>query len=264
VRAVDVLPVLVGAVSRRRQVELRWKTRIGILPGWSTPTDTEQAALRAKVVTVLQGIPGCTVAEVTLPDGWEDLQAISSTTGEGSNWFVPYLRQDVQLFATRLTGFLGGTLRSASTYLKAMMARYELFQRTQAQLFTQCDLVLVPNVGEFDLIGHPLCSFPIGFGTDTTTGLTVPRGAVLGGAPFSEERILSVICAYQSLTDWHTRRPPDPTVATPAPPPPAAARGTTGLMAATEAALAAVPAWPGQAPDFVYTIDPAAQPPDES
>jgi hypothetical protein len=36
---------------------------------------------------------------------------------------------------------------------------------------------------------------------------------VLGGLPFGEERLLSVAAAWQSVTDWHTRRPPDPTPA---------------------------------------------------
>ena len=224
-------------VTRRRRVELRWPTKIGILPGWSTPTDPEQVALRAAVVAELSGIPGCRVVDVALPDEWEVMQGLSSTTGEGTNAFLPYLRDDVAQFATRLTGFLGGTLRSATTYLKAMQIRYVVFKRTQEQLFSQCDLVLVPNVGDFDSIGHPLCSFPIGFGTNAETGLTVPRGAVLGGPPFSEQRILSVIAAYQALTDWHQRRPPDPTVAANA-----AARALT----------------------TPFTIDPDAQPPDES
>lgn len=202
-------------VTRRRRVELRWPTKIGILPGWLTPSDVEQATLRADLVAKLDAVPGCSLAEVGLPDEWEEMQGLSSTTGEGSNAFVPYLRQDVAQLATRLTGFLGGTLRSASTYLKAMQIRYVVFKRAQQQLFSQCDLVLVPNVGEFDLIGHPLCSFPIGFGTDTELGLTVPRGAVLGGPPLSEQRILSVIAAYQALSDFHLRRPPDPTVTAP-------------------------------------------------
>ena len=251
-------------VTRRRRLELRWPTRIGIYPGWAKPTDPEQAALRAEVIRLLSGIPGCTLFDVTLPEGWAELSALSSTTGEGSNWFVPYLREDVAQFATRLTGFLSGTLRSASTYLKAMMARYELFERTQAQLWTQCDLVLGASVGDFDGIGHPVCSFPIGFGTDATTGLTVPRGGILGGPPFSEERILSVICAFQTLTDWHTRRPADPTIAAPTPPVAAARSGAAAMFSAQEATVSSVASWPGMAPDFVYTIDPDAQPPDES
>jgi aspartyl-tRNA(Asn)/glutamyl-tRNA(Gln) amidotransferase subunit A len=199
-------------VTRRRRVELRWPTRIGILPGWSTPADPGQATLRAALVEALAAIPGGRLSDVTLPDEWELLQGLSSTTGEGTNAFLPYLREDVAQFATRLTGFLAGTLRSATTYLKAMQIRYVVFKRTQEQLFSQCDLVLVPDVGAFDPIGHPLCSFPIGFGTNAETGLSVPRGAVLGGPPFSEQRILSVIAAYQALTDFHLRRPPDPTV----------------------------------------------------
>lgn len=226
-------------VTRRRRLELRWRTKVGVLPGWSTPSDPEQAALRAALVDELASIPGCSVADVTLPDDWEVLQGLSSTTGEGTNAFLPYLREDVAQFATRLTGFLGGTLRSATTYLKAMQIRYVAFKRAQEQLFTQCDLVLVPNVGDFDSIGHPVCSFPIGFGTDATTGLTVPRGAVLGGPPFAEQRILSVIATYQALTDWHQRRPPDPTVT----------------------AAAGAPARTLAAP---FTVDADAQPPDES
>jgi Asp-tRNA(Asn)/Glu-tRNA(Gln) amidotransferase A subunit family amidase len=248
-------------VTRRRRLELRWPTKIGIYPGWATPTDAEQAALRAEVIRILSGIPGATLVDITLPEGWDELNPLTSTTGEGSNWFVPYLREDVAQFATRLTGFLSGTLRSASTYLKAMMARYELFQRVQAQLFTQCDVVLGASVGDFDGIGHPVCSFPIGFGTDTTTGLRVPRGGILGGPPFSEERILSVICAYQALTEWHTLRPPDPTIA--APPPPATA-AKAQLFSAQEAVVASVPAWSGMAPDFTYTIDADSQPADET
>jgi len=216
-------------VTRRRRVELRWPTKVGILPEWRTPSDPEQAALRAALVDELSGIPGCRLVEVPYPDEWSVLHGLASTTGEGTNAFLPYLREDVAQFATRLTGFLSGTLRSATTYLKAMQARYVIFKRTQEQLFTQVDLVLVPNVGDFDGIGHPLCSFPIGFGTDATTGLTVPRGAVLGGPPFAEQRILSVIAAYQALTDFHRRRPPDPTV--PAPGAAAAARSATTAYA---------------------------------
>ena len=191
---------------------LRWPTRIGIQPGWTTPTDPEQATLRATVLDILAGVRGVCLVNVTMPDEWDVLTGpLWSTSGEGTNAFLPYLQADVAQFANRLTGFLSGALRSASSYLKVLEARYLLFKRVQTQLFAQCDVMLATNVA-FDGIGHPLCSFPIGFGTDATTGITVPRGAVLGGPPFSEERILSVICAYQALTDWHLRRPPDPTV----------------------------------------------------
>jgi hypothetical protein len=33
---------------------------------------------------------------------------------------------------------------------------------------------------------------------------------MLGGQPWAEDRLLSLVAAYQSVTDWHTRRPPQP------------------------------------------------------
>ena len=45
---------------------------------------------------------------------------------------------------------------------------------------------------------------------DFAAGDATPMGAVLGGRPFGEERLLAVAAAYQQATDWHARRPPDP------------------------------------------------------
>lgn len=201
-------------VVRRGAVSLRWTTTVGIFPGFLEITDPEQLALRQALVGVLAGIPGLTLVDITLPEEWDILTgALSSTTGEGTNALIEYLKQDVTLFATRLATFLSGTLRSASSYIRVLQARYLLFKRSVETFFSQCDVVLGAAVGAFDGIGFPLSSFPIGFGTDATTGITVPRGAILGGAPYGEESILSVIAAYQALTDFHLRRPPDPTVA---------------------------------------------------
>jgi aspartyl-tRNA(Asn)/glutamyl-tRNA(Gln) amidotransferase subunit A len=58
----------------------------------------------------------------------------------------------------------------------------------------------------FDILGLPELALPIGF---TPAGL--PAGAILGGQPFAEDRLLSVAAAYQAVTDWHHRRPADPT-----------------------------------------------------
>jgi hypothetical protein len=38
----------------------------------------------------------------------------------------------------------------------------------------------------------------------------VPIGAILGGLPYGEDRLLSIVAAYQAVTDWHWRRPPNP------------------------------------------------------
>ncbi|MFK0020361.1 hypothetical protein [Streptomyces sp. NPDC090798] len=57
----------------------------------------------------------------------------------------------------------------------------------------------------FDILGLPEIAFPIGFDAGG-----VPVGAILGGQPYEEDRLLEVAAAYQAVTDWHTRRPADP------------------------------------------------------
>lgn len=57
----------------------------------------------------------------------------------------------------------------------------------------------------FDILGLPELGLPIGF-----TPAGVPIGTILGGQPYAEDQLLAVAAAYQALTDWHLRRPPDP------------------------------------------------------
>ena len=224
-------------VVRGRRVRMRWPTTVGIFPGFLTVNDPQQAALRQDSLGVLAQIERLSFVDLTLPDEWDILTGtLASTTGEGTNAFLADMQRDVAQFATRLTGFLAGTLRSASSYLRVLQARYILFQRALETFASQCDLILGGPVGSFDGIGWPLSSFPIGFGTDETTGLTVPRGAIIGGLPYGEERMLALIASYQALTDWHLRRPPDPT----------ATAATTTRASAPE-----------------LTIDPALEPADE-
>ena len=53
-------------------------------------------------------------------------------------------------------------------------------------------------------IGLPAISVPMGFAED---GL--PAGLQILGRAYGENVVLAVASAYQELTDWHTRHPPD-------------------------------------------------------
>lgn len=68
-----------------------------------------------------------------------------------------------------------------------------------------CDVILQTGPVPFDILGLPEIGFPIGFDSGG-----VPVGAILGGQPYEEDRLLEVAAAYQAVTDWHTRRPADP------------------------------------------------------
>ena len=111
-------------------------------------------------------------------------------------------------------------------YLQAQKLR-RLIAQDFAQAFAQVDVIAGPvsptvawNIGErFDdpvrnyladiytlpasLAGLPGMSVPVGFGEGAR-----PVGLQLIGDYFTEARLLGVASRFQSVTDWHARRPP--------------------------------------------------------
>ena len=61
------------------------------------------------------------------------------------------------------------------------------------------DLLTIP----VNISGNPAISIPGGF----SEGL--PAGLQLIARPFAESTLLGAAHAYEALTDWHTRRPPE-------------------------------------------------------
>ena len=63
-------------------------------------------------------------------------------------------------------------------------------------------LSVIPTSSPWTLAGLPVVSVPCGF----VDGL--PVGLALVGRRFAEATVLRLAHAYQTLTDWHERRPP--------------------------------------------------------
>jgi hypothetical protein len=120
-------------------------------------------------------------------------------------------------------GWLQGALLGANEFLIGQRAKMLLLERVLTDTFSRCDVVVQTNPVPFDIIGLPELALPIGF---TDAGL--PAGAILGGQPFAEDRLLSIAAAYQAVTGWHHRRPADPA--------PLAARTAPRHLTAEEAA----------------------------
>jgi aspartyl-tRNA(Asn)/glutamyl-tRNA(Gln) amidotransferase subunit A len=59
------------------------------------------------------------------------------------------------------------------------------------------------NTHMFDVLGLPAVSIPCGF---THNGM--PIGLQIAGPRFAEARVLALAHAFERITDWHTRRPP--------------------------------------------------------
>ena len=219
------VPDLITAATpdiRGRSVRMRWSTRIGVIPGYTTGTSATAVARRA-FLDELAGVDRLDVVDVTMPEQW-DLLTNSAFNNvrlpERSEPFLPMLRSDLRSFGVSVNGWLQGALLGADEYLIGQRAKLLLLERVLDDLFEQCDVVVQTSPTPFDAIGLPELALPIGFDANG-----VPIGTILGGKPFGEERLLAVAAVYQHLTDWHHRRPADPAAT--------AARTVTGRVAAT-------------------------------
>lgn len=213
------VPNLVKAATpfrKKGKVVVRWPTRIGVIPDYTAGT-SQNAVARAAMLATFASL-GCEIVDVPLPDEWSLLTGRFNDVRlpERTEPFLEYLRQDLKLFGVSLNSWMQGLFLSGDEYLKGQRAKYILAERTFDTIFSRCDVVVQTSPVPFDIIGFPEIAFPIGFGTSSTaTGSqTIPLGAILGGMPYSEDRLLSLAAAYQAVTDFHTRRPPDPVLAT--------------------------------------------------
>lgn len=221
------VPDLVAAatpVRRGGRVVLRWPTRVGVIPGYTSGTSATAQARRAFLDTLAD--LGAEVVDVTLPEDWNLLTGGSFNNvrlPERSEPFLEHLKKDVRLFGVSLNSWIQGLFLSGDEYLKGQRAKLLLARRVLDDLFAQCDVVVQTSPVPFDILGLPEIAVPIGFGT--SGGFAVPLGTILGGMPYAEDRLLSVAAAYQAVTDWHLRRPAEPVVAAAAAPAQARALG---------------------------------------
>lgn len=190
-------------VRRGSRTVLRWPTRLGIFPG-------EMDAPRRAMVSTFEAL-GATIVEVEPPEEWGLLTGGAFNNVrlvERAEPFLEHLRGDVRLFGTALSPWINGLLLSGPEYLRGQRAKMVLLRRVLEGIFHRCDAVVMNSHIPFDMIGLPLVAFPIGF--DASRGYPLPLSGMLGGLPFGEERLLSLVAAYQAETDWHRRRPADP------------------------------------------------------
>jgi aspartyl-tRNA(Asn)/glutamyl-tRNA(Gln) amidotransferase subunit A len=165
---------------------------------------------------------GATIGEVGLPatsDVIDDVQQIVRIA-EAASYHEPFLATKADRYG--LTSVRrdveAGTLVTAVQYLRAQKVR-AAFTRDLAAAFGPIDLFLTPGMpapaGEridvrqpfrrmFNACGFPALVLPMGFST-SPAGL--PLGLQIAAKPFDEETIYAAAQAFESATEWHTRRP---------------------------------------------------------
>ncbi len=236
------LPDLVAAaqpVSRGSGVGLRWPTTIGVIPGYLDEprdppaprggerrevTDEERderrrvfqvqgratAAARRHMLADFESM-GANVVEIEFPQEWETLTSFNFNNvrlPERAEPFLEHLQRDVRLFGVSLSPWINGLLLSGPEYLRGQRAKLFLLQRVLDGVFDQCDVVVQTAPFPFDMIGLPLIAFPIGM--HDARGFDLPVAAMLGGQPYAEDRLVSLVGGFQAVTDWHQRRAEDP------------------------------------------------------
>jgi aspartyl-tRNA(Asn)/glutamyl-tRNA(Gln) amidotransferase subunit A len=221
------------AVQHDGRPGLRWPTTIGVLPDY-LEVDEEQPRPRQREITqeerrrrrarsqaevearrrMLQTFEhlGARVVEVDYPPDWEPLTNRTFNNvrlPERSDAFLDVLRDDVRKFGASLVPWINGLLLPGMEYLRGQRTKLVVLRQVLDHLFGHCDVVVQTQAHRFDIIGLPLITFPIGF-EDASSGVPLPVPGMLGGLPYAEDRLLALAAAYQSVTNWHQRRPAEP------------------------------------------------------
>lgn len=169
---------------------------------------------------------GITLEEITIPDHPYETAATTIIAAEEASAFEPLVRAGkVQgiIDPDRRGELLGGQKITAVDYLRCQRIRTRMMRDFQS-LFEQYDIILgsstlqcAPpidasmaeifaggNVIEAaeNLTGIPAVSVPCGFNAKR-----LPIGLKIIGKWFGDADVLHVAHLYQSLTEWHKRRP---------------------------------------------------------
>ncbi|WP_330308131.1 MULTISPECIES: amidase [unclassified Streptomyces] len=202
----DLVRAATPVLSRGGAVRMRRATRVGV------PADflSAQKELRGALLDQLDTIPGITLVDIAYPTDWALLTGTfnAARLAERTELFRHWLRADPAKFGVSLLSWLQGLMLSGDEWITAQRAKNHLLREVLDGLMDRCDVLLQTGPVPFDILGLPEIAFPIGF-----DAAGVPVGAILGGQPYEEDRLLEVAAAYQAVTDWHTRRPADPMTA---------------------------------------------------
>ncbi len=210
----------------RRAPARRRKFKIGVVKNaWEKP-EPEVAATFADALVVLQKV--ATLEEVGLPHLPTNPAAGIIVNAEVSSAFEDLIDSEQVKNLTDPNGQIGGyaaELVLARDYLKALRVR-ELARRAFDELLAKYDCLAAPSLpgvapaltanleevfsgpdpvgGGGNLAGIPAISVPMGFGQ-----AGMPLGIQFVGRAWAENTVVAVADAYQRLTGWREKRPPE-------------------------------------------------------
>jgi aspartyl-tRNA(Asn)/glutamyl-tRNA(Gln) amidotransferase subunit A len=176
---------------------------------------------------------GSDVVDLDIPEiSYAAMTSMMTSSAESAGINRRWFRERHQDFVPHVArGLAVGMTITASEYLTVQRARHRIREALRAA-FEKVDLIISPTTSRVapllseglkgngddtrhasynqsnllrfpSMLGLPGASLPCGFNPE---GL--PIGLQLIGSWFADQTVLNSALAYQSSTDWHTRRPP--------------------------------------------------------
>lgn len=216
-----------GRLLRQRRAK---RLRVGVLKDSHEKAQVEVNKNFVASVEVLKRFADVEM-DVKLPDFPYGPAVGTIVDAEGASAFRDLIESGRVAELASPEGRVGGfaaSLVTAMDYLHAMRLRAPM-RRAWAEMFKKVDVLAAPSratvsypvdktfdkaypgigatspIGASNLVGVPAVSVPNGFGQN---GL--PTGIQLVGPAWGERELIELTVAYQSETDWHMRRPPEP------------------------------------------------------
>jgi aspartyl-tRNA(Asn)/glutamyl-tRNA(Gln) amidotransferase subunit A len=176
---------------------------------------------------------GCEIVDLDVPEvSYAAMTSMMTSSAESAGINRRWFRERYHDFVPHVSrGLAVGMTITASEYLTVQRARHRIREALRAT-FEKADLIVSPTTSRVapclseglkgngddtrhasynqsnllrypSMLGLPGGSLPCGLNPE---GL--PIGLQLVGSWFADQTVLNTALAYQSSTDWHTRRPP--------------------------------------------------------
>jgi aspartyl-tRNA(Asn)/glutamyl-tRNA(Gln) amidotransferase subunit A len=205
--------------------------RIGVLRRFLDGVNPEVRQAFNAALEVLGGA-GYEIVDLDVPElCYAAMTSMMTSSAESAGINRRWFRERHQDYVPHVSrGIAVGMTITASEYLTVQRARHRIGEAIRA-IYEKVDIIASPTTARVapllsdgvkgngddtrhashnhsnllrfpSMLGLPGCSLPCGINSEG-----MPIGMQLIGAWFADQSVLNTACAYQSTTDWDTRRP---------------------------------------------------------
>ena len=205
--------------------------RIGVLRHFLESVDSQVKQAFESALKILADLGG-EIVDLEVPElRYAAMTSMLTSSAESAGINRRWFRERHQDYVPHVArGIAVGMTITASEYFTAQRARHRIREAVRAA-YERVDIIAAPTTGRVapllvdgvkgngdntrhasynhsnllrfpSMLGLPGCSLPCGISAET-----LPIGMQLIGAWFNDQTVLNTAAAYQSATDWHTRRP---------------------------------------------------------